>query len=274
MANQQIKTSMGLFRCLGKDDQPYLLAVVQGKFFHADTALKAVKEDLSVVHCDMMISGQEDYVAKFLGGWKPEVNDRGVVWVQVSFFNKTAERFLNFAAKYPDASIVVTGSLLVSPYTSKKDNQQHWSLSISANGFYAPNAIPKAGGAAPAYGAPAGYGAPAAPAMPSGYGAPAAAPAAPGGYGAPAPAQAPAAPGGYAAPAAPGGYAAPAPAPSQAPAPAPAAPGGYAAPAAPGGYAAPAAPGGYGAPAPAGAAPVPGKDGFYNIDDDEGKLPF
>ena len=238
------RTSMELDRCLNRKDEVYLKITMQGRFFKPETALSQISPETSVIHCKMMISGQEQYISRYMGGWVPEVNEKGAIWVQVSFFNKTAERFLKFAAAHPDAFIVVTGALITDKYTSKKDNLEHWGLSINAYGFYAPNVS----SSAPTYGG---------------------SPAAPGGYGAP---QAPAAP---AAPTAPGGYGAP-----QAPA-APAAPGGYGAPKAPAAPAAPAAPGGYGAPqaptapaAPAGGVPIPDQNGFYDIGDDDGQLPF
>ena len=208
---QTHRTSMELDRCLNKENQPYLKITMQGKFFKPETALSQITPETSVIHCNMMISGQEQYISRYMGGWVPEVNEKGVIWVQVSFFNKTAERFLKFAAAHPDAFIVVTGALLTNNYTSRKDNLEHWGLSINAYGFYAPNVS----SSTPAYGG---------------------SPAAPGGYGAP---QASAAP---AAPAAPGGYGAP-----QA-------------------SAAPAA--------PAGGVPTPDQNGFYDIGDDDGQLPF
>lgn len=273
MANEQnFRSFMELDRALDKDDQIFLKITLQGRFFNADKELKTVREGLSVVHCSMMITGQEDYIARYMGNWKPEVNEKGSAWVQVSFFNKTAERFLKFAAAYPDATIVVTGPLLVNPYTSKKDGQQHWGLSITGKGFYAPNISKSTAPAAPGYGGGAAapsYGG--APAAPGGYGAGApaapAAPAAPGGYGAPT------APADTTAPAAPtpgvyGGTPAAAPAAPASAAPAPGVYGGAsaAAPAAP----APAAPGGYGASQ----MPDPDANGFYNIPDADGELPF
>lgn len=266
MANQErsFYTPMHLRNCLGKDNQAVLGITFQARFFSTDTLTQFGENQ--VIHTRMPISNKEQYISKFFGGWVPEVDDKNQAWVQVSFFNKLGERFAKFAEKHPNATIVVTGNLQAKPFTAK-DGTQHYSLNVNAFEFFAPNvntqstAAPNTGYNPAGAQQPTPYGAAAQPAP--AYGAPAQpAPA----YGAPAPAAAPA-------------YGAPAPVPAPQP---PAAPQpGYGAPAQPapayGAPAAPSAPAPAPAPAPSpapAAVPQPNANGFYDLSDDDGDLPF
>lgn len=125
---------MSLFRAVSTDGSPYIGVVVKGWPFDMDKELTQTANGKSVLHCKLPISNRGKMI-ETLSGCAPTEKD-GVVFAQVSMFEKTAERFLSFTQKHPKPEVCFTGSMKVTQNTSQKNGQTYVNVQITANDFF------------------------------------------------------------------------------------------------------------------------------------------
>lgn len=138
--NQSPKTYysfMNLLRCVDRNNNPYVGVILSGRFFNADTATKQTQSGKDVIRCSMGIQNRDKAITEMFGMCPPP-DDKGTVWARVSFFGNAATRFASFVAKYPDAEIVISGSMRVEP-SQGKDGRTYTNINIAVSDFTAPN---------------------------------------------------------------------------------------------------------------------------------------
>ncbi len=128
-------TPLNLKRCVSAAGRQFVGITTQGKFWNVDQTVTTLEGGKKVIHCTMSIQNREDYI-NAICGVRPSVNNEGLAWARVSFFDKLADRFANFVQKHPNSIITVTGALQLGEFTPKDSTTPLMGVNISADDFF------------------------------------------------------------------------------------------------------------------------------------------
>lgn len=124
-----------LTRSVTAENVPFVGITVHGPVRKPDEALGYTQQsNTPVMHFTMPIQGKEEYIAG-LCGQMPDLTEDGTILAKVSLFGKTAERFAAFLQKHPKADVCVVGKLEIDNWTGN-DNSPHSTAKITATDFF------------------------------------------------------------------------------------------------------------------------------------------
>lgn len=133
-------TFLALTRSIDKNGNPYIGVTVHGPVRKPDDQLGATNNGNPVYHFTMPIQNRDQYIADMasaLAGQQvnPDVTDDGTILARVSMFGKTAERFVAFREKHPYADVCVVGALSTRAWTDNNGGG-HTAVEIAAFDFF------------------------------------------------------------------------------------------------------------------------------------------
>ena len=99
------------------NQRTYLSVAIEGIVSNVQPT-KITQNNHKIVRFSMAIDGHAEYIQK-LTGIMPEADQNGRVWVRITVWDKTADRFENFFAKHPSCVVMVFGSLVLQEETGQ-----------------------------------------------------------------------------------------------------------------------------------------------------------
>ena len=113
-----------------KSGNAYVAATIKGTLCNVD---QRESDGKTIVTANLPVSGRDKYLKTVLGD-NIEVNEEGTVWVRVTMWENTAERFLKLLGDNEKLTLVVCGSIKTRTYEDREGNTRY-SVELTVNDF-------------------------------------------------------------------------------------------------------------------------------------------